>query len=282
MTKWLAFDLHCYQDSNNDGGDADAPKTAAAGGWKTQLHYVWDIMLDRLLDTSNAVKSNFPEFFRIVVDGMSKVYEQCLVSFFISESLFSSTASPERKYWGFQVFQKALHLVSEDNMPMLFTKNFMRTWINHLSKQDRYLHKAAKQTVDISSLQGFWWSLTTHTYAQVAEIQTFVQRNPKLGFALILQLTGVHGSQQFDKITKTKTVESIISTMDADDIKQYIAYLLNQANDSEWVSLDSSYHLSAVINLWPLVVLVGSRWKSSTLVDDGSSTNCLVWFETAL
>ncbi|KAF8831365.1 hypothetical protein HHX47_DHR1000710 [Lentinula edodes] len=221
-------------DSNNDGGDADAPKTAAAGGWKTQLHYVWDIMLDRLLDTSNAVKSNFPEFFRIVVD----------------ESLFSSTASPERKYWGFQVFQKALHLVSEDNMPMLFTKNFMRTWINHLSKQDRYLHKAAKQTV--------------------AEIQTFVQRNPKLGFALILQLTGVHGSQQFDKITKTKTVESIISTMDADDIKQYIAYLLNQANDSE-VAVE--------------IINARRRWiidQLSGLIRNGSIAKTGEWVESVL
>ncbi|KAJ3812332.1 DNA polymerase phi-domain-containing protein [Lentinula aff. lateritia] len=214
--------------------DADAPKTAAAGGWKTQLHYVWDIMLDRLLNTSNAVKSNFPEFFRIVVD----------------ESLFSSTASPERKYWGFQVFQKALHLVAEDNMPMLFTKNFMRTWINHLSKQDRYLHKAAKQTV--------------------AEIQTFVQRNPKLGFALILQLTGVHGSQQFDKITKTKTVESIISTMDADDIKQYIAYLLFQANDSE-VEVE--------------IINARRRWiidQLSALIRNGSIAKTGEWVESVL
>ncbi|KAJ4495629.1 DNA polymerase phi-domain-containing protein [Lentinula lateritia] len=222
------------KDSNNDGGDADAPKTAAAGGWKTQLHYVWDIMLDRLLNTSNAVNSNFPEFFRIVVD----------------ESLFSSTASPERKYWGFQVFQKALHLVSEDNMPMLFTKNFMRTWINHLSKQDRYLHKAAKQTV--------------------AEIQTFVQRNPTLGFALILQLTGFHGSQQFDKITKTKMVESIISTMAADDIKQYIAYLLNQANDGE-VEVE--------------IINARRRWiidQLSALIQNGSIAKTGEWVESVL
>lgn len=66
---------------------------------------------------------------------------------FCLESLFSTTASAERKYWGFQVFQKALHRVTAENMPMLFTKNFMRTWINHLSHHDRYLHKIARQTV---------------------------------------------------------------------------------------------------------------------------------------
>ena len=64
-----------------------------------------------------------------------------------AESLFASTSSPERKYWGFQVFQKALPRVSAGDMPMLFTKNFMRSWINHLSNSDRYLHKAARQVV---------------------------------------------------------------------------------------------------------------------------------------
>ena len=67
-----------------------------------------------------------------------------------AESLFASTSSPERKYWGFQVFQKALPRVSADDMPMLFTKNFMRSWINHLSNSDRYLHKAARQVVRIA------------------------------------------------------------------------------------------------------------------------------------
>ena len=72
-----------------------------------------------------------------------------------TESLFASTSSPERKYWGFQVFQKALPRVSADDMPMLFTKNFMRSWINHLSNSDRYLHKAARLVVrPMHSLSG--------------------------------------------------------------------------------------------------------------------------------
>ena len=70
----------------------------------------------------------------------------------IPESLFSSTSSPERKYWGFQVFTKALPRVNADDMPMLFTKNFMRSWINHLSNSDRYLHKAARQVVSVLTL----------------------------------------------------------------------------------------------------------------------------------
>jgi DNA polymerase phi len=40
----------------------------------------------------------------------------------------------------------------------------------------------------------------------------------------------VHGNQQFDKLTRTKTVESILSTMSAEGIKDYIAHLLGQAD----------------------------------------------------
>lgn len=42
---------------------------------------------------------------------------------------------------------------------------------------------------------------------------------------------GVHGSKDFDRLTKTKTVENIISSMSPDDIVSYVNYLLEQVND---------------------------------------------------
>ncbi|KAJ7098057.1 DNA polymerase phi-domain-containing protein [Mycena belliarum] len=185
--------------------ESGLPKSAA-GSWKPQLHFVWDVILNQLLpgpDTLVFTKGSFQEFFRVVVD----------------ESLFSTTSSQERKYSGFQVFQKALPRVTENNMPLLFTKNFMRSWINHLSRPDRYLHKAARQVA--------------------TDIQAFVKKRPELGFALILQLTGVNGSQQFDKLTKSKTVESILASMDARGIKDYIQHLVIQINvDTQAESAD--------------------------------------------
>lgn len=56
---------------------------------------------------------------------------------------------------------------------------------------------------------------------------------PQLGFALIVQLTGVNGSQQFDRLTKTKIVESILASLDADGVENYVKYLVAQTNDSE-------------------------------------------------
>jgi DNA polymerase phi len=40
----------------------------------------------------------------------------------------------------------------------------------------------------------------------------------------------VHGSHQFDKLTRTKTVESILTAMSAEGIKDYIAHLLGQTD----------------------------------------------------
>lgn len=68
---------------------------------------------------------------------------------------------------------------------------------------------------------------------QALDVQTFVQNNPELGFSLILQLTGTHGHQQFDRLTKTKTVESILTAMDESGIENYIKHLYSQFNELE-------------------------------------------------
>jgi DNA polymerase phi len=128
------------------------------------------------------------------------------------------------------IVQRVLPRVTAADLPTLFTKNFMRTWINHLSHFDRYLHSFAKH---IASLDASYPFLAVHAdclVLQAKEIVSVVQKDSTLGFAFILQLTGVHGSQQFDKLTKTKTVESILTKMSAEDIKNYIAYLLGQAD----------------------------------------------------
>ncbi len=79
---------------------------------------------------------------------------------------------------------------------------------------------------------------------QANDIQTVVKNNPRLGFTLILQLTGVHGSHQFDKLTKTKTVETLLTTMDNEGIQSYIEYLLKQVNDEQASQTSVSLGLS--------------------------------------
>lgn len=77
--------------------------------------------------------------------------------------------------------------------------------MNNLSSPDRYLHKAA---IGIAK-----------------QVQDVVKKNPKVGFTLLSTLVGKHGRPDFDKVTKTKTVESIMSGMDGEGAGEYVAYL---------------------------------------------------------
>jgi DNA polymerase phi len=88
----------------------------------------------------------------------------------------------------------------------------MRSFINHLSASDRYLHRLARSVA--------------------SEIQAVVQKTPTLGMALVTQLTGDNGSKQFDRLTKTKTVESILVAMDAEGIQKYVQHLFSQVNSA--------------------------------------------------
>jgi hypothetical protein len=66
---------------------------------------------------------------------------------FVTESLFEANSSHERKYWGFQLVEKVMNQVPTDQTVFVFTDNFMRTFINNMSSEDRFLSKAARHTV---------------------------------------------------------------------------------------------------------------------------------------
>ncbi|KAI3626217.1 hypothetical protein CBS9595_001578 [Malassezia furfur] len=169
------------------GEDAVPP---TGGTWNTKPPFVWDTLLDTYF--ANAVPPNsapFADFWRVAVD----------------ESLFTNQASPERKSWGFQVLHYTLQRAPADLLPFLFTPNLMRTWVNQVSVKDRLLHTMAQKTVE--------------------HVSDAVKRNPTAGLALVTQLLGEHGRQNFDKVTHTKTIESILSSLDESGIQRYLAYL---------------------------------------------------------
>lgn len=89
----------------------------------------------------------------------------------------------------------------------------MRTWINQLGGKERMLHAAAVQTVRV-----------------VTEV---VKKDPTSGFTVVSQLLGSHGSQYFDKLTGTKTVEGLLAAMDAQGVRDYIGYLVRLACETE-------------------------------------------------
>lgn len=184
--------------------------TPKPGSWNAKLPFVWDMIFDVYFGPDTPVRTGaapFPEMFRVLVD----------------ESLFSNNASSERKSWGFQVLHLALQRVPADVLPFLFTPNLMRTWVNHLSDKERLLHAMATKTVTV--------------------VSDAVKRNPTAGVALVTQLLGEHGRQNFDRVTHTKTIESILASLDESGVQQYLTYLRNIAYAP--VATDDTKHVES-------------------------------------
>ncbi|KAG1087734.1 hypothetical protein G6F42_020504 [Rhizopus arrhizus] len=177
----------------------------ALADWKPQLHSVWDPILAVYFEKSQPKNiASFQEFWAVAVDN----------------TMFEKNASHGRKYWGFQLVEKVLRRLSSDQMPLIFTANFMRTFINNLSSEDRFLNRAARHTAQV--------------------IQNVAEENKQVGFALITQLLGDNGHQNFDRITRTKTVENLLTTMDTEGIKSYLEYLAQTFVKSDESSSNSN------------------------------------------
>ncbi|KAG8933987.1 DNA-directed DNA polymerase, partial [Tulasnella sp. 418] len=229
-----------FRDAPSLDDDNEDIKHHNVGHWNPQLHFVWDIIFTRYLDPSLQAynlpdTSTIFDFYRVVVD----------------ESLFSSTSSPERKSWGFQVVQKLLGRIPNADIPLLFTQNFMRSWTNHLSGKDRYLHKEA---VKVASA-----------------IQSVAASNPNVGYTLLLTLVG-KDHKQFDNLTKTKTIESILTALDVQGVQGYVDYLIKKAAEA---TQDSDPMSTTRNHTWVADQLV-------TLIRSASVPNNDEWIAMAL
>lgn len=121
------------------------------------------------------------------------------------DTLFTSISSQERKYWGFALFQRVLHDAPVELVPTLFTQNLVRCLINQLSSQERFLHRAAEKT----------------TMCIIGRAKSGPDSRIPILRAL---LTAPYGDINFDRITKSKTVENLLSLSDRSDHKELIAF----------------------------------------------------------
>ena len=127
----------------------------------------------------------------------------------LDEIMFNTT--PDRKFIGFDVFLDALQLLPEQQIPLAFTPCLMRSLMNNLSYKDNYLHKQAKKTV--------------------VALADLARQKPSMALPLLMQILGQHGSLRFDAITKTNTVDSILASLDAQGVRNYLEYLKNAFAD---------------------------------------------------
>ncbi|KAH4993177.1 hypothetical protein HBI42_097950 [Parastagonospora nodorum] len=182
-----------YQGAQEDGS-GEPVKSGVASPNPT---FAWNLVLSEILRRDGQItgakqessKTEFPQFWIDTVDS----------------NLFASTSSHERKAWGFKLLSSMIIQVPESALPSLFSPNLMRTLINQSKKEDRFLHSAA--------------------LAALNSIQAKIQHEPKSALPIFVALSSKHGSIDFDKITKTKTLEQILSVAEDDVLKKIVRHL---------------------------------------------------------
>lgn len=176
--------------------------------WSSNLHFAWDIVLASLLQQDDANQGSwvnsisFADFWIEVVDSESLSLPPSH-SLICSDSLFSASASDQRKYWGFVLFQRAILSAPASLISVVFCKNFMRCLMNQLASSDRYLHRSAEKAV-------------RSIYARI-EVEPLTATT-----VLACLVKPPAGRINFDQVTKTKTVEKLLFQVKDDNLSDLV------------------------------------------------------------
>ncbi|KAI9803822.1 MAG: hypothetical protein M1825_001702 [Sarcosagium campestre] len=165
--------------------ESKGPQTSEhqRGTWIPKPHFVWGVIFRNLCrpksPESDTSRMPFADFWRTSID----------------ESLFSASSSQERKHWGMLLFSEIIRDAPKEYIRDVFTKNMTRCIINQLSNGERYLHRTA-----VRSLK---------------DVHTRLASDPDLALDVVTGLETGNGAYNFDQITKTKTIGSILAATDS-------------------------------------------------------------------
>lgn len=123
------------------------------------------------------------------------------------DGLFPATASVERKALGLQVATMAVTTTPGALLSHIFTPNLMRCIINQRVEKDRYLHESAKVPLTCLVARG--------------------KAEPPVIPDLFEALTSANGSISFDKLTKTKTIDDLLTHTNIEAAEKVLATIHN-------------------------------------------------------
>lgn len=128
------------------------------------------------------------------------------------ESLFSSTSSTERKAWGFSLWRKVFETAPVEYLQYTFSSQARYWLVNSLKGSERFLQKRASKV-----------SQTFRVRLVAADSGFLAQRLTETIFKALLESVS-YGD--FDQITKTKTLQSLVE-IDSEFVSHGIYSALN-------------------------------------------------------
>ncbi|KAI9026846.1 DNA polymerase phi-domain-containing protein [Hyaloraphidium curvatum] len=165
-----------------------------------RLHRGWETILDLVLAAGSvAGEDSSPrkeKKSKGKVIGLDEFWNQL-----VEERLFNS--SHERKFLALRLFEKLLPRLTPEQIPRVFTPNFLRTLANNMGDASNYLHKAAH-----------------HAVRAVLEA-TKERRHLAVPFATRL----LSANPSFDRKSRSKTAEALVAAMDPEGSAEFAGYL---------------------------------------------------------
>ena len=216
---------------------ADIDTVSHKGNLPSDLHFAWDVVVATLLrqpefdvykHKKNALRLTFQEFWNEAVDGMIIHYQICLC-LLVTDGLFSTLSSDQRKFWGFILFQRLLLSAPLSILSSIFSENLMRCLMNQLASPERLLHLAAQKAIKC--------------------VFTRVSRDPSATTTILNGLTRPSGGPiNFDQITKTKTIARLLGNVQDDGLMDLLPFFRDtfaQASEQDGKAVESRKRLAA-------------------------------------
>ncbi|KAI9766380.1 MAG: DNA-directed DNA polymerase [Candelina submexicana] len=173
------------------------------GIWNSRLHFIWGVLRAAFAEVEDPYKKLLAKSKRMTQTTWARFWTEA-----VDNTLFSASASNERKFLGFQIFSKVLQEAPFFQLSMIFTKNLKKCLVNQLASSDRYLHKAALDTLRTMHARvdqpGQLWPESWPDKFRAG------LSDPDLAARFLYDLQHVDGGLLFDQVTKTKTIEKLL------------------------------------------------------------------------
>ncbi|KAL1311536.1 hypothetical protein AAFC00_001656 [Neodothiora populina] len=162
--------------NNSSPAEDESGNTKNTGAAQTTPSFAWQVVLNKLYERRAGEKGH---------EDVDKFWVEA-----VDNGLFSSSASTERKALGLQVVTLGIMTAPCELLGIVFSPNVMRCIMNQRAEADRYLHEAAK---------GPLLQAVARAKAEHEAVPYFLEA-----------LLSSKGAIDFDKMTKTKTVEELL------------------------------------------------------------------------
>lgn len=202
-------DVDAVTENDDDAEDTKKKNSKQKGTWSPRIPFVWDLLVkhfacempeeEAVEVSSHTSKKRKKTPSTPKKKAKTEAHEHISLKEFwkvvVDETMFAEKSSPERKYWGFEIFNLFLQQMPASNLEHLFTPNLMRCMINQSAQANRLLNKVSTKTLNI---------IIEVSKADISKVTPLLSR-------IVDESNG--GCWNFDPITKSKVTDVLVGVL---------------------------------------------------------------------